>query len=225
MQRRMSGIHVEVDSQTCYAFPLLDDNETALLALPEKIDVTCTPPLTGRVVRLQKRLQPWNYQYGAHIINICEVQVWGCRDGLYGADCGEQCGQCAGSDTCSAVSGHCPNRCQPGWKGDNCKRVCHNGGFGDNCSEPCGYCSGGDQCDPFTGTCALCQPQFQPPLCEVCTGKMYGARCDLNCSTKCGGDGSCEQDTGRCVEGCVAGYRPGEKGFCNDGKSLVPPGE
>ncbi|KAK7101551.1 hypothetical protein V1264_019917 [Littorina saxatilis] len=121
-QRRMSGIHVEVDSQTCYTFPLVNVDYRTLNSLPEKIDVTCTPPLTGRVVRLQKRGQPLNFDYGAELINICEVQVWGCRDGLYGADCGEQCGQCAGSDTCSAVSGHCPNRCQPGWKGDNCKQ-------------------------------------------------------------------------------------------------------
>ncbi|XP_070201019.1 scavenger receptor class F member 1-like [Littorina saxatilis] len=259
----MSGIHVEVDSQTCYTFPLLAVNATALDDLPEKIDVTCTPPLTGRVVRLQKRGQVNEYE-GAHLINICEVQVWGCRDGLYGAECVEKCENCKGSDPCSAVSGHCPHGCQPGWQGDTCKqecdagkygnncsstcghcnhgdachhingtcprgcaagfdpsdplckKTCQNGRHGENCSEQCGHCSENKPCNPVNGTCASCQLQFKPPLCKVCTGNWYGTSCELNCSTKCGGDGSCEKDTGRCVIGCVAGYRLGESGFCNE---------
>ena len=59
---------VLVDDQLCYRFPNSTNN------LPEKIDVTCSPPLTGQVVKFQRNGagDPNNY-----LINICEVQVWG----------------------------------------------------------------------------------------------------------------------------------------------------
>nr|AJA37898.1 fucolectin-related molecule [Littorina littorea] len=170
VQRRMSGIHVEVDNQTCYAFPLFDDNPTALDNLPEKIDVTCTPPLTGRVVRLQKRGQGYNYGYGAQLINICEVQVWGCRADLYGQTCTRRCGQCKDSAPCDAVTGHCD----------------------------------------------VCQPNLLHPLCQECEGSRYGHSCELQCSAQCGGDGSCDRNTGQCQDGCQPGYLLGQSRLCTD---------
>ncbi|KAK7102417.1 receptor-type tyrosine-protein phosphatase alpha-like [Littorina saxatilis] len=301
----MAGLSVTVGGQLCRSFPDSSD-PAALDNLKENITVTCTPPLIGREVRLQKNGRDMGSAF--NFINICEVQVWGCADAYVGPDCQcghcrdgarcdvttlecssgcdrgwrtlfcnqscpaykhgyncvGKCGHCADNDTCNTVTGLCPRGCQPGWKGDDCKQkcdegkygincslscgncstgdVCHhtngtcprgcaagfdpsdhvcktncqNGSYGQNCSEHCGHCSGIEQCNPVNGACTSCQPQFKPPLCKVCTGNRYGASCELNCSANCDGDGSCEQDTGRCVGGCKAGYRPEEKGFCNE---------
>ncbi|XP_070191898.1 multiple epidermal growth factor-like domains protein 11 [Littorina saxatilis] len=142
-----------------------------------------------------------------------------CPSGSFGDNCSMQCTNCS-QDRCHNTDGECLEGCKPGyqWTPNKtfCNEFCQNGSYGDNCSEPCGHCSGDEQCDPFNGTCDACQLQFQPPYCKVCTGNRYGASCELNCSMNCGGDGSCEKDTGRCVRGCKAGYRPGQSGFCNE---------
>ncbi|KAK7102425.1 hypothetical protein V1264_020644 [Littorina saxatilis] len=305
-EKRMAGLSVSLDGQLCHSFPNSSDT-AALDSLTEMINVTCSPPLTGRVVKLQKHGLDKDGQF--FFINICEVQVWGCRDDLYGADCVEQCGQCADNDTCSAVSGQCPDGCQPGWQGDTCKQKCDAGKYGINCSSTCGHCNHGDACHHINGTCPSgCEAGFDPsdPLCErscpegtyglgclrncgnclnnvtcnavtgvcpggcapgwtnqycnaacengkygedcsqdcgkcngtcrhedghcaagcvdgfkgelctSCTGNKYGTICELDCSANCGGDGSCEQNTGRCVGECAAGYSPGDSGFCNE---------
>ncbi|KAK7101554.1 hypothetical protein V1264_019919 [Littorina saxatilis] len=209
MQRRMSGIHVEVDSQTCYAFPLLDDNETALLALPEKIDVTCSPPLTGRVVRLQKRGQGSNNQYGAQIINICEVQVWGCRADLYGRTCTRQCGQCKDSAPCDAVTGRC-DVCQPNLLHPLCQE-CEGSRYGPSCDLQCSArCAGDGFCDRTTGQCQDgCQPGYLLGESGFCTDKCpegtFGSGCSQMCG-QCANSSVCRHDNGFCEQGCSGGY-------------------
>ena len=64
----MARGEVLVDGRLCYSFPSFTYN------LPEKIDVTCSPPLTGRVVKFQRH---GNGSPDSYLINISEVQVWG----------------------------------------------------------------------------------------------------------------------------------------------------
>ena len=66
---RMEGGKLLVDGQLCYIFPNSTDN------LPEKIDVTCSLPLTGQMVKFQRHGVRDNWD--SYLINICEVQVWG----------------------------------------------------------------------------------------------------------------------------------------------------
>ena len=66
---RMAEGVVLVDDQLCYRFPNSTNN------LPEKIDVTCSPPLIGQVVKFQRHGVRDNWD--SYLINICEVQVWG----------------------------------------------------------------------------------------------------------------------------------------------------
>ena len=66
---RMAEGVVLVDGRLCHSFPSSTDN------LPEKIDVTCSPPLTGQVVKFQRHGVRENTK--SYLINICEVQVWG----------------------------------------------------------------------------------------------------------------------------------------------------
>ncbi|XP_070193979.1 receptor-type tyrosine-protein phosphatase epsilon-like [Littorina saxatilis] len=123
-------------------------------------------------------------------LNLCEFQIFVCKDGFYGLDCSSPCDKNC-DEGCNMTSGFC-TRCKEGFWGPE---LCHH-----NCSAHCA----GPTCQRDDGNC------------EVCTGNRYGASCELNCSVNCGGDGSCEQDTGRCVGGCKAGYRPGQSGFCNE---------
>ena len=64
----MAGGKLLVDDQLCYMFPNSTNN------LPEKIDVTCSQPLTGQVVKFQRH---GSVDANSYLINICEVQVWG----------------------------------------------------------------------------------------------------------------------------------------------------
>ncbi|XP_070192911.1 uncharacterized protein [Littorina saxatilis] len=169
-QRRMAGGSVYVDDQLCYSFPN-STNITALDALPEQIIITCTPPLTGQVVRFQKHRQDedWNYYF----INICEVQVWACKPGLYGEQCNQTCsGHCKDNDTCDNYYGTCPRGCEPGWTTPFCYQNCPEGVHGQNCSSVCPPCSDDEYCDQRNGVCLPKCPQgidFSNPLCKQST--------------------------------------------------------
>ncbi|XP_070191505.1 uncharacterized protein [Littorina saxatilis] len=108
----MSGMSVFVDNQLCYSFlnRTTTANIAALNALPERINITCATPLTGRHVRFQKHGEDQDYgRGGAYIIHICEVQVWACKDGLYGAQCDQTCsGHCKDNVLCDNYYGTCP---------------------------------------------------------------------------------------------------------------------
>ncbi|KAK7102386.1 hypothetical protein V1264_020611 [Littorina saxatilis] len=166
---RMSGMGVYVDGQVCHSFP----NRSAatnveLLALPEKIDVTCTTPLRGSVVRFEKHGNDQTYEGGSYIINLCEVQVWACKPGLYGEDCKQACsGHCKDNDTCDYYYGTCPRDCDPGWTSPSCDQTCKPGLYGEQCNQTCsGHCKN-NTCDNYNGTCFLgCEPGWTSPYCD-----------------------------------------------------------
>lgn len=58
----------------------------------------------------------------------------GCREGLYGEKCRQQCsGHCKDNVTCNHVTGQCDEGCTTGWKGTMCDKVCDDGTFGYDC--------------------------------------------------------------------------------------------
>lgn len=116
---RMADLVLKVDNQVCHTFPNRS-NKDALMALPEKIDITCDAPIVGRVVRLEKINPGTDSLY--YYINICEVQVWGCASGYYGSEC-ITCGHCAANSTCNTVTGQCPRGCLVGWYGQRCDQT------------------------------------------------------------------------------------------------------
>ncbi|KAK3611217.1 hypothetical protein CHS0354_002113 [Potamilus streckersoni] len=46
-----------------------------------------------------------------------------CRVGYWGENCEKQCGKCAGSGSCSNVTGYCDNNCISGWTEPSCTKV------------------------------------------------------------------------------------------------------
>ncbi|OWF45753.1 Receptor-type tyrosine-protein phosphatase alpha [Mizuhopecten yessoensis] len=53
-------------------------------------------------------------------LRFCEVEVYGCVSGRWGAACEHTCGACAAGDTCDSVTGNCPGECAKGWNGYLC---------------------------------------------------------------------------------------------------------
>ncbi|KAK7102887.1 hypothetical protein V1264_021045 [Littorina saxatilis] len=203
---RMSGMSVFVDNQLCYSFlNRTAANIAALNALPERINITCPTPLTGRQVRFQKHGWDRNFDPGGYILNICEVQVWACKDGLYGAQCDQTCsGHCKDNDTCDNYYGTCPTGCSTGYRGADCR---------------CGHCRDGADCDVTTLRCLSgCDKGWDTQFCnQSCTADTHGYDCGERCGQCADGD-TCNTVTGLCPNGCQPGWQGNTcKQKCADG--------
>ncbi|XP_033737712.1 receptor-type tyrosine-protein phosphatase alpha-like [Pecten maximus] len=53
-------------------------------------------------------------------LRFCEVEVYGCVSGRWGAACENNCGECAAGDACDSITGNCPGTCAKGWNGYLC---------------------------------------------------------------------------------------------------------
>ncbi|XP_069127218.1 multiple epidermal growth factor-like domains protein 11 isoform X3 [Argopecten irradians] len=120
------------------------------------------------------------------ILELCEVQVFGCAVGQYGnQSCDQLCSdRCLGGN-CDPSTGAC-FYCQPTKYGEICEFDCSS-----NCIDRL--------CEKTTG------------FCNDCLSEKYGEMCELDCSSNCK-DRLCEKTTGNC-KACVAG-RYGD--FCSD---------
>ncbi|XP_033739242.1 scavenger receptor class F member 1-like [Pecten maximus] len=111
------------------------------------------------------------------ILELCEVQVFGCQVGRYG-------------------DGNCNSLCPPGCYDGYCNSTtgacfyCFTGKYGVYCDSDCPANCKDDLCTKDAGTCLDCIPG------------RYGTRCELNCTGNC--KDVCEKDTGLCIE-CIPG--------------------
>uniref|UniRef100_K1QP19 Receptor-type tyrosine-protein phosphatase mu n=1 Tax=Magallana gigas TaxID=29159 RepID=K1QP19_MAGGI len=99
----------------------------------------------------------------APILEICEVEVFGCDVGCYDENCSKKCGLCK-SGSCDIVTGQCDQSgCAiPGLQTPSCK-ACPSGHYGEKCSETCGNCSQNMTCNHINGTCnGACNTYRQP---------------------------------------------------------------
>ncbi|XP_041375023.1 multiple epidermal growth factor-like domains protein 6 [Gigantopelta aegis] len=93
--------------------------------------------------------------------------------------------------------------------GPDCLQVCDPGTFGANCGQFC-HCQDGP-CNSVTGECTgICEPHWTGPTCSECDSEHYGPLCEKTCSDRhCDesrGKSSCDKQTGRCDNGCTAGW-------------------
>ncbi|XP_060082198.1 fucolectin-1-like [Ylistrum balloti] len=100
------------------------------------------------------------------IIELCELEAFGCRNGSYGPDCNTSCVEGCQSGICYPDNGTCVYGCKPTWLGDKCDQVCMNGTWGALCNETC-FCDI-DTCNVSTGMCQedRCQPGWQGIHCN-----------------------------------------------------------
>ncbi|KAK7481940.1 hypothetical protein BaRGS_00026848 [Batillaria attramentaria] len=186
-RNRMAGTEVTVDGKVCKRLTRADYQN-------ERIDLTCTTPLTGRHVRLSR-----HGPYGADgpSINLCELQVWVCNPGRYGFECQETCSShCRGGNSNCDFYGTCTNGCEAGW-------------YLPKCTSKCGHCKS-TSCDQFSGQCSPCQDNWSGAKCTECDNTHYGPDCGETCG-HCGGKQRCNPSNGVCSTGCAPGWRPDDK--------------
>ncbi|XP_078327558.1 uncharacterized protein LOC111116617 isoform X1 [Crassostrea virginica] len=161
-----------------------------------------------------------NYFYRPNpIIEICEVEVFGCETGRYGVNCTSTCEHCKNNASCDIVSGECDgngcsnNKLEPPFCTD-----CVVGLFGENCKEHCNRLCKNSNCDKTTGRCISgCEDGYVGSYCNTtCPRGKYGPGCSKICN-HCQQNTNCHHVTGTCFSGCNEGYK-GE--LCNTACTL-----
>ncbi|KAK7106167.1 hypothetical protein V1264_017455 [Littorina saxatilis] len=94
------------------------------------------------------------------------VSVKDCEHNMYGPECLDTCGRCAGNQTCNSSTGYCLT-CLVGWTLPLCKTACEHNTYGPECLDTCGRCGGNQTCNSSTGYCLTCLAGWTPPLCTT----------------------------------------------------------
>ncbi|XP_069128342.1 uncharacterized protein [Argopecten irradians] len=175
-QYRLAGYQLYVSNITsspregvlCY-----EDTSTTLAAVQLTITHQC--PYVGRYVtvynyRNTPKRYDWYYDYA--VLELCEVQVWGCQVGTHGnGNCDRACsGNCYGGN-CNATTGAC--------------FYCFTGSYGDFCNKTCPLSCKNNKCKKDSGNC------------YDCIAQKYGVKCEQDCSINCK-DRLCGKDSGHC---------------------------
>ncbi|XP_041374114.1 receptor-type tyrosine-protein phosphatase mu-like [Gigantopelta aegis] len=148
-------------------------------------------------------------------MNFCEVQIFVCDAGTFGDDCRQFC-HCL-NGPCNYVTGECTGGCKPNWTGTTCSE-CDSKHYGPLCGKPCygRHCDesrGKSSCDRKSGLCVDgCSAGWKGPDCtQECDYGRYGLSCGKSCNSRhCDeshGKSSCDKQTGRCDNGCAAGWK------------------
>ncbi|CAL1545513.1 unnamed protein product [Lymnaea stagnalis] len=127
-----------------------------------------------------------------------------CLQGLYGANCSEQC-TCDMMSTkhCDKINGTC--FCETGWMGDNCDQDI------DECANNSSMCQANSSCKNTNGSfLCVCDEGFSLKfegikICEECDEGFYGQSCAARCN--CGQHQMCNKVNGSCS--CVPGWHGG----------------
>nr|XP_034320549.1 multiple epidermal growth factor-like domains protein 10 isoform X2 [Crassostrea gigas] len=155
------------------------------------------------------------------ILEICEVQIFGCETGTYGVNCSKRCSHCKNNGTCDIDTGECDdNGCAlSGFKSPLCGD-CLSGLYGKECNLNCSQFCHGKVCYQITGECINgCEDGYIGGLCTIlCPNGYFGRKCLETCG-KCLDDRTCDNVNGTCIDGCIGGF---EGDLC---KTECSPGE
>nr|XP_022311501.1 uncharacterized protein LOC111116789 isoform X2 [Crassostrea virginica] len=215
--KRLPGYSIRVSNDTalpppessCYTDP-------GNVSLPTIIEKDCER--TARYV--------WIYQNNTLVgvcpmLEICEVQVFGCELGKYGVNCTMTCSHCKNNVSCGIVDGKCNDKgcAYPGYQKPYCQS-CEPGKYGMYCTKKCDHCKDNSSCGQVDGKCndeGCAYPGYQKPNCQTCSTGSYGKECKQKCSKNCMDKEKCNPINGTCKK-CADGFR-GEKcdQNCSDG--------
>ncbi|XP_062614516.1 multiple epidermal growth factor-like domains protein 10, partial [Saccostrea cucullata] len=167
---------------------------------PAVIDIPCR--YTARYIIVGTSYDaPEDYPVHGAILEVCEIEVYGCSVGRFGEFC-ENC-QCT---TCSIINGSCPVACSDNCRDNSCYPLsgyCTNGCkklyYGHTCEHQCSSMCNSQSCNRVSGECTACKNGF------------YGPFCNQTCSPFCKIN-TCDFNTGECYYGCKSNWT-GD--FCN----------
>ncbi|XP_053379859.1 receptor-type tyrosine-protein phosphatase S-like [Mercenaria mercenaria] len=142
--------------------------------------------------------------------NFAGAECNRCISGFYGISCNATCSKQCLNSTCDQITGNCNGGCKDNFSGDKCCiengscskcdtnnkcRECKTGHFGQSCKKECP-----------TGCASSCN--ISSGVCDLCKEDFFGSSCDSKCSDTCNKTtdvNSCDQSSGRCVDGCITG--------------------
>ncbi|XP_056003464.1 multiple epidermal growth factor-like domains protein 10 [Ostrea edulis] len=218
-----STITLTSQRKRCYK-----DNITAPATPPAVIDIPCKETARYVIVETTYDAPEDNIlKETGPVLEICEIEVYGCSVGRYG----ESCSPCQGCSTCDIISGACPcsdtcvnAACNP--SNGYCTEGCITEYWGNTCKSQCSQHCIGNMCEQGNGTCTndcaefrygytcehQCSPQCSPRTCDRVTGACsdcnagyHGLFCNITCSPYCK-SGTCDAHNGHCIGGCKANW-------------------
>eukprot|EP00105_Crassostrea_gigas_P042103 XP_019926251.1 PREDICTED: uncharacterized protein LOC109619771 [Crassostrea gigas] len=125
MQYRFRQFYLDVSelpaatSSTSQRVRCYTDNTTQPNVPPNIIDIPCR--YTARYVIVETTYDaPEDNKFSeiGPILEICEIEIYGCESGKYG----DYCQPCEGCKSCDINSGHC--ECSPHYYGEMCDKQC-----------------------------------------------------------------------------------------------------
>ncbi|XP_033738344.1 multiple epidermal growth factor-like domains protein 10 isoform X2 [Pecten maximus] len=208
---RFGGYSLYLSNTTSYTQGVLCYKDHSSLASDVQLNPTHSCPYVARyVIVYNQRDTPKKYDWydDYAVLELCEVQVFGCPTGTYGNDnCNNPCSESCFGGNCNPVSGSC-FYCFAGMYGDFCQVPCTANCY-NACEKNSGHCIGciagktGDLCDTDCPVnCVICN-QTLAAHCYECVNGMHGETCHLACSDGCK-DKTCMKDNGYCLE-CITG--------------------
>ncbi|XP_061190942.1 multiple epidermal growth factor-like domains protein 11 [Saccostrea echinata] len=141
--------------------------------------------------------------------DLCELEVYGCRDPrYYGDNCDQSCPAACQERRCDVITGDCLG-CISGYQGLKCRQVCNEQTYGPQCALSCGNCRCGYTCHHINGTCLNgCDEGVEGEKCQnECQPGYYGRDCKHECSINCGVTRRCDRFIGECEGGCQPGWK------------------
>ncbi|XP_061180804.1 multiple epidermal growth factor-like domains protein 10 [Saccostrea echinata] len=198
--------------------PGFDENDTCYqdqgIVAPETVlEVNCFR--TARFIKIHTN--KIHDEYGA-ILEICELQIFGCPRWKYG----EKCMPCGNCKMDCHVTGQCDRfGCvRDGYLPPYCKE-CKSGSYGKDCNSVCGHCANNATCNEVTGSCPdeNCEAGWTHTngrKCDKeCQQGFYGRNCSLPCG-HCENKAACNHVTGTCPSSfCESGWIYSPDGRCN----------
>uniref|UniRef100_K1QUK5 Scavenger receptor class F member 2 n=1 Tax=Magallana gigas TaxID=29159 RepID=K1QUK5_MAGGI len=117
----VSNTTIKEDGDQCFQDNQIYTKDT----IPAVLTLNCTHH--GRyVIYYNKRTlssNPPDYSQFAYN-ELCEFEVYECRNKKHGAGCSENCGHCLNGEQCNHVNGTCHNGCEAGYYKPRCKKAC-----------------------------------------------------------------------------------------------------
>ncbi|XP_021342421.1 receptor-type tyrosine-protein phosphatase T-like [Mizuhopecten yessoensis] len=211
--QRFAGYQLYVSNTTDRTQGILFYEDTSINKDDVELDVTLPSPYVARYVivynyRQNPKRQTW-YSNTA-VLELCEVQVFGCDIGTYGSgNCDQMCSENCFGGNCDASNGHC-FYCSPEKHGNFCEQACSVNCKDGICEKDSAHCTGclngkyGSDCHKeCSESCKIKTCNVSNGHCVDCVLGKHGNMCEIDCPNNCK-DKTCLKDNGHCI-GCVRG--------------------